>query len=314
MTSPNCPSLPDSTIIPTAAGQKDSFAEHETRHIPGFEPYDTSTLSFGLSGSSPVRSWIIRSVEWFTGKIKLLKIIREFDRTGRRCEGTFWAKILELLEIEILTSELEIAQIPATGPVVVVSNHPFGFVDGLVLTNLVSRVRPDLKILTRAFFATLPEIEDSMVPVAFPHDEVSLKHNIAVRKEVVKHLENEGVVILFPAGRCATARRLFGKAIEHDWNPFTAKMILRSRARVVMVYFEGQNGGLFQFVQHFSITLRQALMMREIVRMIGRSVAPRIAPVIEREDIDPWILEPRKFMKHLRARTLAMEKHNPVGI
>lgn len=306
-------------LLTDAATRKSSFGVIDSSDCQAlklnsdFEPYDTNTLSFGLSGSSPVRIQIIRSIEWLTGKIRLLKIVRDFDRTGRSYDGTFWEKILELLDIEIRTPDIEIRQIPATGPIVVVANHPWGFVDGLVLTNLVSRVRPDLKILTRAFFATLPEIDASMVPVAFPHDEDSVNHNIAVRKEVMEHLQNDGVVILFPAGRCATARRLFGKAIEHDWNAFTAKMILRSRARVVCVYFQGQNGALFQFVQHFSATLRQALMMHEITCKIGKSVEPRIAPVMERDEIDPWKLKPREFMKHLRSLTLALEKHNPFG-
>ena len=279
-----------------------------------FIPYDTGTLSFGLSGSSPIRVKAIRIIEWLTGKITLLRMVKEFDQTDRAYEGTYWAKILELLRIEVRTSPEEILQIPAHGPVVVVSNHPFGFVDGLVLADMVSRIRPDLKILTHAFFATLPEIDDNMVPVAFSHDFDSINHNIAVRKEVMQHLQREGVVILFPAGRCATARTPFGAAIEHDWNPFTAKMILRSKARVVPVYFPGQNSRLFQFSQIFSATLRQSLMMHEIKNKIGKPQYPRIGPVIEREEIDLWRLDPRGFMKHLRSMCLAMKVHNSTGV
>ena len=269
-----------------------------------FIPYDTSTLSFGLSGASPVRVKIIRAVEWFTGKIKILRIVNKFEKTGRVYEGTFWAKILELLRVDLETPQSEIDIIPKTGPVVVVANHPFGFIDGLVLTNLVSKVRPDLKILTRAFFATLPEIEDHMVPVAFPHDPNSNAHNIAVRKEVMEHLGNNGIVILFPAGRCATSATPFGKAVEHEWNPFTAKMILKSKARVVPVYFEGQNSRIFQIVQTFSATLRQSFMMHEIKVKIDKPQKPRIGQVIERDVIDPWRMEPRKFMSFLRQTTL----------
>lgn len=153
-----------------------------------------------------------------------------------------------------------------------------------------------------------------MVPVAFPHDEGAINRNIAVRREVMEHLENDGVVILFPAGRCATARTPFGKAIEHDWNPFTAKIILRSRARVVPVFFRGQNSRFFQIAQYFSATLRQSLMMHEIVLKIGTAQAPRIGPVLEREDLDPWVLKPREFMQLLRYLTLAMGQHNPSGV
>lgn len=282
--------------------------------IPGFTPYDTSTLSFGLSGASPVRVRVIRAVEWVTGKITLLRIAREFDRTGRRFETTFWARLLELLRIDIDTTDEEKALVPATGPLVVVANHPFGFIDGLVLAALVSEARPDIKILTRAFFATLPEIRDNMVPVAFPHDEDAVNRNIAVRREVMQHLAEGGAVILFPAGRCATARTPLGKAREHPWNPFTAKMILRSNARVLRVFFPGQNGRLFQFFSTFSPTLRQSMMMHEIRRRIGTRITLRIAEPMERDEIDPWILKPRAFMDMLRSTTLAMERHSTTGL
>lgn len=272
-----------------------------------FVPYDTSTLSFGLSGSSPVRIGVIRAVEWVTGKITLLKIVNDFEKTGRKYETTFWQKIFDILRINLDCDETDIARIPKTGPVVVVANHPFGFVDGLMLAVLVSRVRPDIKILTRAFFATLPEIDDNMVPVAFPHDEDSTLKNIAVRKKVMDHLADGGAIILFPAGRCATSQTPFGKAIEHEWNPFTAKMILKSKARVIPVFIPGQNGRAFQIVQTFSATLRQSLMMHEIKRGIGKTIRPIIGDVIDRDEIDPWVLKPRKFMDHMRKITLDLE-------
>lgn len=273
-----------------------------------FEPYDTSTLTFSESGAGPVKAVIIRVVEWLTGKITLLRIANRFEKGGRVYENTIWEKALELLSIKLDCPKSDVARIPATGPVVVVANHPYGFVDGLVLANLVCQVRTDLKILTRAFFASVPDIKENMVAVAFPHDEDSTKRNIAVRKEVMDHLAAGGVVILFPAGRVATAPKLFARAVEHDWNPFTAKMILKSKARVIPVYFPGQNSIWFQTVQLFSATLRQSLMMFEIKRSIGTTVKPVIGQVIERDEIDPWVLNPRGFMAHMRETVLKLAK------
>lgn len=269
-------------------------------------PFDTSTLSFSESGTGPVSKRIISLVEWLTGKAPLLKIANDFEKSGRAYENTLWEKALEILDIELRCPKDDINRIPASGPVVMVANHPFGFVDGLTLTNLACKVRQDIKILTRSFFAGVPDIQDSMVAVAFPHDVDSVKTNIAVRKEVMEHLAQGGIVILFPAGRVATTRGPFGTAIEHQWNPFTAKMILRSKARVVPVFFPGQNGWLYQFAQSFSPTLRQSLMMHEIWRAKGKPQFPVVGPVIEREVIDPWVLDPRGFMAQLRALTLSL--------
>lgn len=278
---------------------------------PDFVPYDTSTLSFAESGAGPLSAQVIRTVEWLTGKIRLLRIAKDFDKTGRKFETTIWEKVLELLEVDLQVTEEAIKKIPATGPVVVVANHPFGFVDGLVLTNLVCKVREDLKLLTRSFFATVPEIEFNMVPVAFPHDPDSQRKNVRMRQEIMEHLGNDGIVILFPAGRVATTRSFgdafFGEAEEHSWNPFTAKMILKSRARVVPVYFPGQNGRAYQIAQTFSPTLRQSLMMHEIARSIGKKQVPVVGDPIEREFIDAWSGTQSEFMAHLRAHTLSLK-------
>lgn len=281
---------------------------HPESGKPEFIPYDTSTLSFAESGSSPTSQRIIRLIEWMTGKVKLLRIANKFEKSGRAVKTTIWEEVVGLMDLDVVCPQEYLNRIPATGPVVMVANHPFGFVDGLVLTSLVSKKRQDLKILTRAFFANVPEIKDNMVAVAFPHDIDAQKRNIAVRKEVMDHLANDGIVILFPAGRVATARKIFGPVIEHDWNPFTAKMILKSRARVVPVFFHGQNGFAYQFLQLFSATLRQSLLMHEIWRKLGARIEPVVGAPIERDVIDGWSGTQTEFMAYLRDVTLRLGK------
>ncbi len=192
---------------------------------PILQHFNSRTVTFALPTFSPGHALVIRTIEFLTGKIRLLWLARKFLSTRRALDGTMWERLLDFLEIEIVTPNAEIAQIPATGPVVVVANHPFGFVDGLVLGALVSQVRPDLKILTRAFRGIPPEVRENMVPVAHSHNVDFTARNIAVRKEVMKHLNAGGAVILFPAGRVATSKSPFGRAIEYSWTPFTAKMI-----------------------------------------------------------------------------------------
>jgi 1-acyl-sn-glycerol-3-phosphate acyltransferase len=50
------------------------------------------------------------------------------------------------------------ARIPATGPVVVVANHPFGMLDGAMLAVLLTRVRPDVKVMTNYLLRDVPEL------------------------------------------------------------------------------------------------------------------------------------------------------------
>jgi putative hemolysin len=181
-------------------------------------------------------------------------------------------------------------------------------VDVMILADLVSRVRQDYKILTRSLLTNVPIIQYHMLPVAFPHEPDAIKMNIAMRKLAMEHLKDNGVIILFPAGQVATSPDWFGPALEADWLPFTAKMILKSKAKVVPVYFPGQNSRWFQIANKLSITIRQGLLLHEIAYAMNRPQKPVIGPVIDRDQIDPWVDDPRGFMAHLKKTALALKE------
>jgi putative hemolysin len=273
-----------------------------------YKPYDGSNLSYAGTFTNPWKANTIRAIEWLTGKITLLRLVRRFEATGRRPGQTFWGKALSLLEIDLLTPADQIARIPADGPLVVVANHPHGLVDGLILAELLERRRRDYKILTRSLLTNVPEIQYHMLPVAFPHEPDSVRSNLEMRRQAMAHLAEGGAVILFPAGQVATSSGWFGPAVEPDWLPFTAKMILKSRAQVVPVYFPGQNSRWFQIANHLSLTLRQGLLLHEIASAMRKPQKPVIGPAIGRDAIAPWQDDPRGFMAHLRDRTLALRE------
>ncbi|MCI5086827.1 MAG: acyltransferase, partial [Rhodovulum sp.] len=128
------------------------------------EPYDKRRLSYANTFENPVQATIIRTMEWLTGKITLLRLIRRYERGERTLGQAFWGRALELLDIPLTTPDEQIAQIPKTGPVVIVANHPHGLVDGMVLAELVGRVRTDYKILTRAILTGADEVDPFVIP------------------------------------------------------------------------------------------------------------------------------------------------------
>lgn len=271
-------------------------------------PYDGRNLSYAGTFTNPFKANTIRVIELLTGKLKLLKLVRAFEAAGPVEDHLFWRRALDLLNIDLQTPPEQIARIPKEGPVVIVANHPHGLVDGMVLAELTRHVRQDYKILTRSLLTNVPIIQYHMLPVAFPHEPNSVRSNLAMRKKAMEHLADGGVIILFPAGQVATSPGWFGRAVEPEWSPFTAKMILKSKARVVPIYFPGQNSRAFQIANKLSITIRQGLLLHEIAYAMNKPQKPVIGPVIEREQIDPWAKDPRGFMAHLRELTLGLKE------
>jgi putative hemolysin len=164
----------------------------------------------------------------------------------------------------------------------------------------------DFKILTRSLLTNVPDIGYHMLPVAFPHEKDSVRKNLEMRRQAMEHLRDGGVVVLFPAGQVASAPSWFAPAVEAEWNPFTAKMLLKSGAQVVPVYFPGQNSRLYHWANLISPTLRQGLLLHEIVHAMGKPQRPVIGPVVPPDEIAARSGNTTEFMAWLRARTLAL--------
>ncbi|MCC6519328.1 MAG: acyltransferase, partial [Tabrizicola sp.] len=125
---------------------------------PAERQYDMRRLSYAGTFKNPWKAGTIRALEWLTAKLRLLSLIRSFEKSGAPHGAPFWPKAIRHMGIRIDTPAEEIARIPATGPLVVVSNHPSGLVDGMVLAEMVNRVRSDFRILTRSLLTGIPEV------------------------------------------------------------------------------------------------------------------------------------------------------------
>ena len=269
-------------------------------------PYDMRRLSYAGTFKNPFKANTIRTIEWLTAKVTLLRLIRDFERTGAPVGAPFWPKAIRQMGITIQTPAEEIALIPKTGPLVVVSNHPSGLVDGMILAEMVNRVRSDFKILTRSLLTGIPEVEEFMIPVPFPHEDNARELGLQMRDETMRHLKAGGVIILFPAGKVAMSEGWWGPAVEAEWNVFTHKIVRSSGATILPVFFPGQNSRAFLIANKISDTIRQGLLLHEIKRCLFKPIRPVIGAPIPAEELKKWEGNPRGFLAWLREHTLAL--------
>jgi putative hemolysin len=279
----------------------------ETEEAQG-EIYDRRTLTYANSFDDKWTSLAIRTIEWFTGKITILRMVNKFEKTNESYRGQrFWRGALNVMGIELQTPADQIANIPQDGPVVVVANHPHGMVDGMIFADLIGRVRQDYRILTRSVLTGLDEAATSfMIPVPFPHDPEAQRKMVEMRANSMKHLAEGGVVALFPAGVVMSSDTMFGPPVEQEWSLFTAKMIRKSGARVVPIFYPGHNSRAYQIANRISPILRQGLLLHEIVRSCNKPQAPVIGEPLTDAQMERLETDPRGFMAWLREHTLAL--------
>lgn len=276
--------------------------------VAGPKPYDKGRLSYAGTFTNPWKANTIRVIEWATAKPRLLHLIRKFERRGAPFGQAFWPQALQVMGIDVLTPAAEVAHIPATGPLVVVANHPHGLVDGMVLADLIGRVRTDYRILTRSLLTGIPEIAEFLIPVPFAHEDNAREESLAMRNTCMAHLRDGGCIVLFPAGKVAHSESWFGPAIEAEWNPFTARMLARSGANVLPVRFTGHNTRAYQIANQISATLRQGLLLHEIKAALNKPQAPVIGHPISAGDLREPLKTPRAALAWLREHTLSLER------
>jgi len=147
---------------------------------------------------------------------------------------------------------------------------------------ILSGLRGDFRILAHSVFRKAPDLQRVILPMDFSETPEAQRANIDMRAEATRYLQGGGAIGIFPGGTVSTAARPFGQPLDPVWRRFTARLIQRSGATVVPIWFDGQNSRLFQVASHLNYTLRMALLLREFkartdgpVRLaVGRPIGP----------------------------------------
>lgn len=267
-------------------------------------------FSYAAPDDPRFKRFIIRLIERISGQ-PYLKWLYDEHRSNPVPGESFWDAAVRKLELKLVYNEDALQSWPRTGPLVVVSNHPYGVLDGLAICHLVAKVRQDFRVLTNSVLYRAEEAREFMLPIDFSETEEALKTNIKSRAEAKAHLTKGGCLIVFPAGGVSTTPTVWHKrAIDTEWKTFTARLITQARAPVAPVFFAGQNSRLFQLASHVSMTLRLSLLFKEVHDRIGSELPVRIGKAVPFENL-PDMTDRHAFMSSLREMTYALGEGVP---
>jgi putative hemolysin len=256
-------------------------------------------ISYASSARSRSGRALIRTVENLTGRPRLIHMARNYEidvGAGR----DFWSVMVDRYGIGLDVIAGSLADIPATGPLVVVANHPFGILDGLLLGHLLQQARADFRIVAHQVFCKADDLGKVILPISFDETKEAQRRNLETRREA------GGCVGIFPGGTVSTAASPRGVPLDPRWRTFTAKMIAKSGATVVPIYFHGANSLRFQVASHLHFTLRMALLISEFKARVGARVPVAIGAPIGPAELAQHAGDARGLMSWLRDRTYAL--------
>jgi putative hemolysin len=195
--------------------------------------------------------------------------------------------------------------------VVVTANHPFGLLDGAVLGALLTRVRPDVKIVTNFMLAGIPELHEHCIFVdPFGERESAARNRRGVR-QALAWLSAGGVLVMFPAGEVSHLR--FSDPVrgitDPEWNSMAARLVRMTGAVALPVFLPGCNSATFQALGLLHSQLRTAWLPSEFLHQTDRTVEVRIGSRIPAE-ILRGVGPDRKAADYLRWRTYILAQRN----
>ncbi|MDJ0781497.1 MAG: 1-acyl-sn-glycerol-3-phosphate acyltransferase [Desulfosarcinaceae bacterium] len=244
---------------------------------------DLREFSF-IEGELPLwQRLLMRAIEQTTGKRKLIRIYQKIvdqDETGL----SFWDRAITQLELQIKINGNPLDSIPRSGPLLIVSNHPFGQIDGLVLGYVLNQVRPDFKLVAWDILNVSDYFKEVILPISFKDEYASKRSNLLTLKDAIKHLKRGKAVAIFPAGETALSNGILGKAKDAQWKKFTSKIVKATDTPVLPVFFHGQNSRLFQIIGNFNLNLKLSMFFHEICNMIGKDVTLTIGSILHCAD------------------------------
>ncbi|MXQ06857.1 acyltransferase [Alphaproteobacteria bacterium GH1-50] len=269
-------------------------------------------ISYAYSASTRGGRAVIRTLENATGRLRLIRRAEGYHRDVAG-GADFWDVMISRygLSLDVVGGSLD--NLPETGPLIVVANHPYGILDGLMMGHILSRRRAgDFRILAHRVFRKAEDLDRIILPVSFDETREAQLTNLETRKAALSYLAEGGAIGIFPGGTVSTAARPFSRPLDPGWRSFTAKMISKSGATVVPIYFEGANSRLFQIASHLHVTLRMALLINEFKRRVDEPVRAVIGEPIPQDDLARYRGDAKGMMDFLRARTYALSP-KPLG-
>jgi putative hemolysin len=238
-------------------------------------------------------------IRWFT---RLKQVDRSYaGGVARVGDGELEQGCLDAAGVTWSFSDAELARIPTEGPVVVVSNHPYGMADGLLQTMLLRRVRTDYRQLVNESLAVFPLLAERYITVSVMGDDSAKRENASPLRASLAWLKQGHALASFPSGTVSHRTRRCPEVVDPPWNPSIVMLAKRARATVVPMYFSGHNGRLFQWAGLISARLRTALIPRCYASMRGSCIRAAIGNPIPPETL-AGIRDRGEAIRYLRER------------
>lgn len=193
---------------------------------------------------------------------------------------SFWRACVQVMGLRLDVPPGDLLRIPATGPLVVVANHPYGAVEAILLMDLLLSIRRDVKVMGNALLCRMPCAAPHIIPVSVEENEKAARLNAQAAKSALGWLKGNGCLLIFPSGTVSHLHLSRMTVTDPVWHTGACTLAQRAGASVVPIHIAGRNSWSFQLAGLLHPRLRTLLLIREMTRHLGQTLTARIGPPI----------------------------------
>ena len=222
-------------------------------------------------------------------------------------ESEFARRVVDHMGISFDTTAEDMARIPTDGPAVVVANHPFGAIEGLILALLLKAVRPDVKIMANYILGMIPELRNMFFCVDPFGRTDSHSKNIGPLKDSIRWVKKGGMLGVFPAGEVSSVKITKRMVADPAWSPTVGRILKISKAQAIPIFFDGRNGALFQLLGLIHPRFRTVMLPRENLSKSSKPVKVCVGAPIPHEKLAQFKTD-EDMISYLRFRTYLLRQ------
>ena len=269
--------------------------------------------------------WLARIIEYV---LSLDTLARAYEkRPGQHAQrpgdnvDIFLDYTLQVLNAGLRIENADaLTDIPRSGPVIMIANHPLGGLEGVAMSQQLRGIRPDLKVLTNELLAHIPEFEDLFIGVDVLSANAAEK-NMRGMRQVMKHLKQGGALLIYPAGMVSAINTKNWRIEDRPWTNVIGKLSKQFKAAVVPFYVHGYNSRLFYLAGLIHPRLRTALLPRELARSAKLNASLTVGSPIAWDDmkdlqdadrITAYLRTATDLLSHHRADVSSTDVHSPL--
>lgn len=232
---------------------------------------------------------------------ELYKVVR----AARDPSAPYVSALLRELGVSWSISPLDLERIPKSGGVLVIANHPFGLIEGVVMSGLLQQLRPDTRVMGNSLLGRYPEVAEGLIQVDPFGGGQSKTSNGRGLREALAWLKNGSMLGVFPAGEVASLHIPQWHVTDPDWNQSIARLAMLANVPVLPVFFEGRNGVPFQLAGLVHPRLRTALLVREFLNKRRKTLSIRVGNLIPPRKLRE-LASDRERIEYLRRKTYVL--------